>query len=58
MAFTMCTDCLKKYGDHIDEKHPQISHQKFYEFGNECCGCPEDCADYLDGKCDTQVQKD
>jgi hypothetical protein len=54
----MCTDCLKKYGDHIDEKHPQISHQKFYEYENECCGCPEDCADYLDGKCDIQVQKD
>lgn len=64
MEFTMCSECLKNYASAIEETHPQtlnrpeLGHQKYYEFNGGCCGCPDDCADFLSGKCVPEVEKD
>ena len=45
MPFEMCSECLKNYGAFVEETHKPVSTK------NECCGDPEDCADFQEGRC-------
>ena len=45
MPFEMCSECLKNYGAYIEETHKPVSAQ------HECCGDPEDCSDFQEGRC-------
>lgn len=59
----MCSDCLKRYGTEVADKHPQIHPNYEHQFlpfrdPEECCESPDDCADYKLGVCDPDVGKD
>ena len=45
-VFTMCTDCLKKYGQIVGQNR-DLSVSSY----DVCCNDPEDCSDYEKGTC-------
>lgn len=51
-SFTMCPECLKKYGEQVT-----LENKSTRPLTKECCGDPNDCADYLSGKCSGDMEK-
>ena len=49
----LCNECLKKYGDDVAKVHPPVSNAA----PKDCCGDPSDCADFISGKCDGNVDE-
>ena len=55
MVFDMCSECLKKYAEYIEFKHPQINLEKSED---DCCNSPEDCSEHLLGLCSPSACRD
>ena len=49
----LCPDCLKSMGEEVEKKHPPASRPI-----DTCCHQPDDCAEFLSGKCSGSLEKD